>query len=47
MDHGPDSQPRRVRKEALAAGYIEAITSGKVVLLQRPGYSGPSPECTP
>jgi uncharacterized membrane protein len=47
MDHGPDSQPKRVRKEALAAGYTEVTTSGKVVLLQRPGYSGPSPDCQP
>lgn len=47
MDHGPLSQPKRVRKEAVDAGYTEVKASGRVVLLQRPGYAGPSPDCQP
>lgn len=47
MDYGPASQPRVVRDQALARGYTVAASSGSVVLLQRPGYAGPSPSCQP
>jgi uncharacterized membrane protein len=44
MFHVP---PGRVHREALEAGYTEVLEEGDLVLLQRPGYRGPTPECAP
>jgi uncharacterized membrane protein len=37
----------QVRSEALATGYNQVFAAGQMVLLQRPGYRGPTADCAP
>jgi uncharacterized membrane protein len=42
-----NAAPAQVWTEAVASGYTQVLTAGQIVLLQRPGYRGPTPECAP
>lgn len=43
----PLPTPQKVRDDALARGYVEVAREGELLMLQRPGYAGPSAGCSP